>query len=281
MFHREMAFAGTWYPAGREACERLVREYGADAAPAEGARCGVVPHAGWVFSGALAARVFGTLVPAPEVELVIVVGGHLGGRDPVVAMSEGRWETPFGPFRIHTGFREELEALPRVVLESERRAYPDNSTELQLPFAKYRYPEAELLVLRAPPSSDALVLGQRLAAYLERTGIRAVAVASTDLTHYGDNYGFAPHGRGAGALRWVREENDPAFIEAVASGEGERILAVSRERHNACSAGAVAAVNEVARARGLRFEPLDYATSADVMPRDLSSFVGYLAGVYR
>jgi MEMO1 family protein len=283
---RAMEFAGAWYPARPEAAERQIRAWWAQPLPPglAPARLGVAPHAGWEYSGRLAARVFQALLPAPEVALVIVIGGHLRPGDPVVTMVEGEWETPFGPMPVHGGFRDELQALGSagaVRWETPQRSTADNSTELQLPFARYRYPRAELLPLRAPPGPLALELGRRLADYLERTGLAAVGVASTDLTHYGPAYGFEPKGRGPQALRWVREENDPAFIEAVAGGDGERLLAVANTRHCACSAGAVAALGEVARRHGWRFAALDYATSADVKPGDSHNFVGYLAGVYQ
>jgi len=302
-FQRRMHFAGTWYPAGGGACEEAIRafeaempggssgtdgeDHGADGEdpPSPPSRWGVVPHAGWVYSGRLAARVFRAL-PAETpgespVDLVIVLGGHLRPEDPVLAMTEGSWQTPLGNLKIHRGFRADLESLPRIRFEDAHFHDPDNSVELQLPFVAHRFPQAKLLPLRVPPGPDALVLGRLLADCLERTGLNAVAVASTDLTHYGPNYGFEPHGRGEAGLRWVTTENDPAYIDAVTSGEGERILRVAAERHNACSSGAVAALNEIARRQGARFEPLAYATSSDIMPHDATNFVGYVGGVFR
>ncbi|MCH7477700.1 MAG: AmmeMemoRadiSam system protein B [SAR324 cluster bacterium] len=279
---RPMDFAGSWYPATPRACEQKILEFISTplAEDSPRGRYGIAPHAGWVFSGPLAGRVFQAFPVGAEIGLVVVLGGHLGRGDPVVAMTEGEWETPFGPFPIHSGFRSDLDELGGVEFETEQRYRPDNSTELQLPFAKFRFPEAQLLPIRVPPSSLAIQLGRRLAAYLARSGLRAVVVASTDLTHYGPNYHFEPRGRGEEALRWVREENDPAFIRAVEGGEGEAILSTVHRCSNACSAGAVVALNEVARAEGLRFQPLAYGTSADTGPRDKRNFVGYLAGVY-
>ncbi len=282
MSRRPMELAGSWYPGRAPACEAKIRELkGASAPPQEErARFGVVPHAGWLFSGSLAARVFDHLGET-DPRLVIVLGGHLRSSDPLISMCEGSWETPFGPFPIHEGFREELEKFPSVVFERENRFFSDNSIEVQLPFAKFGFPEAELLPIRVPPSPVAPELGRRLANYLAEKKIRACVVASTDLTHYGENYGFEPEGRGERALRWVREVNDPAFIQAVESGDSKTVLSVAAEASNACSAGAVAALTELAGGEGLRFRPLAYATSAEAGPRDTRNFVGYLGGIFR
>src|SRR3972149_12224106 len=130
-----MDFGGNWYPAGREACRHGIEAYWEQAGEQpgtplfHGARLGVAPHAGWMSSGRLAARVFQWLVDDPVIELVIVLGGHLHGSDPIVAMTEGSWETPFGPFPIHGGFAEHLRRLEPVRYEREGRYTPDNSTE--------------------------------------------------------------------------------------------------------------------------------------------------------
>ena len=302
---RPMAFAGNWYPREAARCIAAIEGFRGEAA-ALGAgenfpRLGVVPHAGWVFSGALAGRVFAQLgagctkqgVQGPEIggvtgqpgspqaaQLVIVLGGHLGASQDIVAMEGGRWQTPLGPLQLHTGFHASLKKLGRVRWESASQRSPDNSVEVQLPFVKYWFPEAEVLALRVPPSAVAVALGRALVDYLGQSGLATVAVASTDLTHYGPAYNFQPQGHGAQALEWVRRENDPAFITALAAGVPEDILSVSRSRQNACSAGATAALAVLAGAEGARFSKLGYATSADVLPKG-ENFVGYVGGVYQ
>lgn len=281
MIQRPMNFAGAWYPADRESCRREIEgflqvpldELGHDA------RLGVVPHAGWVYSGRLAARVFQHLTEEPTVDLVVILGGHLGPRDSLLAMVEGAWDTPFGPFAIHTGFAPVLEGFAKVRIEGERHR-PDNSTELQLPFAKHKFPEAELLPMRVPPNETAIELGRALADYVAEQHLDAVVVASTDLTHYGPNYGFMPRGQGIEALNWVRTSNDAALIRMIERGDSAAILDYARRDHSACSIGAVVAVNEMAQRRSQRFQVLDYATSADVAGDDADNFVGYVAGIY-
>ena len=281
---RPMDFAGSWYPSSETGCTAEIEKYTEQAGVADGdrskIRLGVAPHAGWLFSGAVSARVYQALAGNREASLVVILGGHLGPTHPILAMTEGAWQTPFGPFTIHQGFRQELERFSNVLFETPQNYHKDNSTELQLPFARHRFPKAELLPIRIPPSPVALEFGRALGDYLARTAPDAVVVASTDLTHYGPAYGFSPRGVGERALRWVREVNDPMFIEAVREGAGLELMEVAQRCHNACSAGAVAAVNEVARLQRARFRQVGYATSADAGPRDKENFVGYLGGVY-
>jgi AmmeMemoRadiSam system protein B len=303
MFRRPMAFAGSWYPDTVEGCLEQMRRWEQAAAPSATprqkpadapppARFCVSPHAGWMYSGRLAARAVQAMTAgaasADPVRLVVLLGGHLHRDDPIITMSEGEWETPFGVFPIHAGFDRFLDGLPEVVRETQQRSEPDNSIEVLLPIAKRAFPGAELLPIRVPPSEVALELGARLARHLAAEGLAAVAIASTDLTHYGPNYGFEPRGRGPDAERWVREENDPLFLKAIERGSGRDILDTARRQRNACCPGAVAALNEIVRAQGgpPAFHALDYATSLDAArelspgERESRNFVGYLAGVY-
>ncbi|MFI5399763.1 MAG: AmmeMemoRadiSam system protein B [SAR324 cluster bacterium] len=294
MFHRSMALAGTWYPRTAAACLERMRAWeqpyaAATPHPDSAARCCIAPHAGWMYSGRLAARAIRAAAGtgADTVRLVVVLGGHLHRDDPVIAMCEGQWETPFGPFLIHPGFDSRLEGLPDVVRESSSRNEPDNSVEVLLPFARMFFPKAELLPIRVPPSEVALDLGARLAGYLASEGMPAAVIASTDLTHYGPSYGFEPRGRGVAAEQWVREQNDPQCIRAIESGSGRTILDSARRQRNACCPGAVAAINEIVRAHAMppNFRMLEYATSLDAAREAdpgvaAHDFVGYVAGIY-
>lgn len=283
-----MAFGGAWYPAGAEACEAQILAFGAgdasdQASPAHygvvpGPHFGVVPHAGWVYSGSIAAGVVAALVPPDAVDVVVVLGGHLAPEKPIVAMGAGKWQTPFGPFTIHSGTREALQGLSPILWEDDSGFRDDNSTELQLPLLKYRYPHAELIVMRLPPGPLALEAGAALGAYLSAKNLRAVALASTDLTHYGPNYGFQPKGTGTEALNWVREINDQRFIKALQKGNGKEIITEAQTHQNACSAGATAALTQLAHNQ--QFSPTHYATSAEAGAKDRQNFVGYVGGVY-
>ena len=103
---------------------------------------------------------------------------------------------------------------------------------------------------------------------------RVVVLGSTDLTHYGPNYGFAPNGHGPEAVKWVKEVNDKKFIDQALKLDGPGMLKAAQADQSACSAGGAVAAVAAAKAQGAQKAALiDYYTSYDVMPGD--SFVGY------
>ena len=106
-----------------------------------------------------------------------------------------------------------------------------------------------------------------------------VVLGSTDLTHYGRNYNFTPHGLGPEALRWVKEENDASLVEALTNLRGEEALYLAERNHSACSIGAaVTALSYGACWGNTTGKLVEYKTSCDIRPSD--SFVGYAGIVY-
>lgn len=263
-----------WYPGTGEETRETIERFRRDIPEAEPRGCaGVAPHAGWYFSGKIAFRVFDGLMR--EAETVVVVGGHLHSGDGILAAQEDGYETPLGPLPADL---ELLEGLRKMVPVEEDR-YIDNTVEVQLPFVKYLFPGARALAMRASPSADAIGLGKALRSAADILERRVVVVGSTDLTHYGSNYGFSPAGGGKEALRWVMEVNDRAFIESLLEMRAEEALRHARESQSACSAGgAVAAMTFAGESGAERGDLLSYMTSYDVQPAE--SFVGYAGILY-
>jgi len=245
------------------------------------ARAAIAPHAGWIFSGRLAARSVAALVDA---QTVAVIGGHLPPSAAPLVATEDAFDTPLGPLEADGELRSALEAAlaaaagdrlgRRAVLRPDDVA--DNTVEVQLPLVKARFPAARLVWLRAPNGPAALTLGSALAAAAASLGRSVACLGSTDLTHYGPAYGFSPKGRGSAAESWVREVNDRGLIEALLALDPAEVLRRGEEEGSACSSGAAAAALSFALASGAkRAELLGYATSLEV--HSDSSFVGYAA----
>ena len=300
MILREPRLPHGWYPRDKDAIKEFLDPFakGMDPKAFEGnsrnfASAAVAPHAGWYYSGLCAASAVSSL--DRDAGTVAVIGGHLGEGMPILIAGEDGVKTPFGHMLID---RELRDAFKKQVSGSPDR-YQDNTVEVLLPMVHYFFPSSRLLWLRFPAELSSFEAGRLLAECAENLGRRIVVLASTDLTHYGLNYGYSPHGSGKQALEWVKKINDAAFVSAVLEGDPSQVLKHAQEDFSACSAGAVLGALGFVDCREklsermhrgtmsgtISFEAvsrlLDYRTSADTelacgneIP---DSFVGYAA----
>jgi len=277
---RKRGLPGGWYPFDGKDCKREIESYLEGWSPSQfpGAGVGgIVPHAGWYFSGRLAARVFSSLKSQKKFDAVVLYGGHLGPQDLPRVVTEEVWETPFGGIEIHSGLVKSL--MRRIDAIRESPSSGDNTIEVQLAMMKYFFPEAKLLAVRSPLSLKADALGKEIAGIARAEGISILAVGSTDLTHYGPNYGLLVKGVGPASVEWVKKENDKGFIDQAIRMDTEGLLKHARENDSACSAGAAAAAIATCKVLGAEKGVLiDYYTSYDILPDN--SFVGYAGIVY-
>ncbi len=281
MTRRQRTLPRGWYPYDGKDCKREIESYlegwsFSQSQSIEGLG-GIVPHAGWYFSGKLATRVFYSLKSKGKVDVVVLYGGHLSPDHPPLIVMEDKWETPFGDIEIHTDFVKSL--MKKIDTKKESPQSGDNTMEVQLAMVKYFFPESKLLALRSPSSLRAKELGESVAEVAQTEGISILAVGSTDLTHYGPNYGFMPKGVGPKAVEWVKKENDKGFVDRALGMDIEGLLEHAGEHDSACSAGAAASAVATCRALGAKKGVLlDYYNSYEIMPDD--SFVGYAGILY-
>lgn len=278
---------GAFYTASPGRCRQWIDELCASADLVESPGtllAGIVPHAGWQFSGAVAAAVWKNLAAkaSPTPQTVILFGAvHFPGVDINTAFPEGEWATPLGPLEVDHALLERLrrEIGPGILREGERAHERDHAIEVQLPFVKALLPECRILPIAAPPGCGGEELGTRIGELTRDAPI--IAVGSTDLTHYGERYFFAPAGSGESAHAWMLE-NDSRMIERMLNMQVERIEEEAASHHNACGPGAITATVAFARSRGAkRGTLLRHTTSHDVYPDGpFEMAVGYSGIVY-
>jgi len=266
---REYSLQDGWYPRDREDVTQFLSKFKKDG---PFSRAAIAPHAGWFYSGRLAALAAASL--QPDAETVAVIGGHLPAGSQRLFAMEDAVRTPFGPMPIDI----ELRAALQKKLGGAEDRFRDNTVEVLLPMVRFFFPQAKLLWLRLPSEISSFDAGKTIVQTAAKLNRKINVLASTDLTHYGRNYGFSPHGTGISALRWVRETNDANFIRAVTAGQGGEVLLRAERDSSACSAGAVLGALGFAEEAGLgNARLLEYATSADVLGETPDSFVGYAA----
>jgi AmmeMemoRadiSam system protein B len=263
---RENSLPGGWYPRDKAEISRFLGGFQQGTALAA-----VAPHAGWYYSGKIAAGAVSSL--DKNVETVAIIGGHLPAGYPPLYAEEDAVSTPFGDVAIDGELRAAVKGETGGVPDN----YRDNTVEVLVPMVRFFIPSAHLLWLRLPSEMSSFEAGKAIAAAAKKLGRRVAVLASTDLTHYGPNYGFTPKGTGPAALRWVEEVNDKGFIEAVLSGDPAAVLERAETDRSSCSAGAVVGAMGFGGAAGLGPARLiEYGTSAGVSDKDVpDDFVGY------
>lgn len=284
---RRPVVAGQFYPADRAGCIRMIEECLPTRLPDELPQpivAGVVPHAGWVFSGPTAARVFVAIKSQFSPETVVLLSAnHRWGGGRAAVYGDGAWLTPLGEAEVDADLAQAVirEGAGMLVDAPEAHA-GEHSAEVQVPFIQYLFPQAHILPILISPEESAPAVGEAIARAIVASGKKAVVVGTTDLTHYGAMYyGFAPAGSGERALAWARA-NDERIIRLMLEMRAEEIVPEAESHHNACGGGAIAATVAAARALGARKGVLlEHTNSHLVMPRGpATDFVGYAAVVF-
>jgi len=293
MMIREPVVAGTFYPRDRAQClaqlqaslDRARARAGGDD-PLSGVERivgGIVPHAGWVCSGAVAARVFLAVAARRHPAVVVLFGAvHVMHGERASIFPSGAWETPLGQIEIDARLAERLCSQTNLLEPAPHAHDGEHSIEVQAPFIQHLLPSARIVPIMAPPTDTAASLGAAVGRACKSYRADVVFIGSTDLTHYGPGYGCTPHGVGPAGLEWAKNVNDRRMIELVLAMREADVVGEAATSENACGAGAIAAVIAASKAYGAtRATLLEHATSFEVLrelvAEPMRDAVGYAA----
>ena len=183
---RDYSLPMGWYPRDGEAVSAFLSEFDT---VKRSSRAAIMPHAGWYYSGRTAA--LGAASLQRDAETVVILGGHLGAENPPLFAMEDAVRTPFGSMPIDADLRS---ALSKEI-GGAKDGYRDNTVEVLLPMAHYFFPKANLLWLRLPAALESFESGKTISRIAAKLNRKIAVFGSTDLTHYGRNYGFSPQGK--------------------------------------------------------------------------------------
>ncbi len=276
---RPAAVAGQFYPKEPAKLEAAVKAFLADAVPARNERpvALVLPHAGYVYSGQIAADGW-RQAAGRAYDLVVILGTNhtTPGFSGASVYPGAGFRTPLGVAEVDTAAAAALLATGGPFNSDARVHEREHSIEVQVPFAQVVLPDARILpVVVGTEDPPALArIAQALARVL--AGRRVLIVASSDLSHYPDSEGSLAADR---AVLAAIARLDPAALQQVAAAQlraGHRGLETC-----ACGEGAVMVAMEAARALGARRGiVLSRANSGDVPVGDPAHVVGYGAVMF-
>ncbi len=252
---RPPAFAGRFYPDRPAELARLVRALLAQVPPANGQvpKALIAPHAGYIFSGPIAASAYAQFIPACQlIQRIILLGpSHHIALDGMATSSAHAFATPLGLVPLDLDTTRQIISLPQVQQLDEAHAC-EHSLEVQLPFLQAVLGDFTLVPLAVGDAAP-----QDVADVLDAIwgGPETRIVISSDLSHYQDHQ--------------TARRLDRATAQAI---EALNPNGIGEER--ACGRIPIRGLLQIATQRNLRARTLDLRTSGDTAgPRD--QVVGY------
>ncbi len=290
---RPAVLAGSWYPGDAVMLARAVDGYlaaargAADLPPAPAGRpwLGLAPHAGYRYSGAVAGRLFASLPDSPPRSLFILAPSHRVRLDRPSLSGAAAFATPLGEVAVDVAAVARLAGTGAFAID-DRAHRDEHAVEIQLPFVQRRWPRAVPAIV--PVLVPGLDAAARAAAAAALAGVRddeTLLLVSSDLTHYGDAYGYAPFPTGgaaadpATALAAAIERLDAGALLRLLAGDGPGLREYGRRTGiTMCGLEAAALALEGGPPPGHQAALLGYARSGD-RDGDYTMSVSYAAAL--
>jgi|SRR5579863_2785564 len=262
---RQAVVAGRFYPRDRDALLTDLRSYLSPAETALPALGCVAPHAGYIYSGAVAGAVFANIDIAQH---CIVLGpNHTGKGRPLAIMSNGAWETPLGSVPIDSALANALKQEFSLLTEDSDAHHSEHAIEVELPFLQTRRPDLTFVPIALGTGQFEILkkLGEAVADVVQKQDEDILIIASSDMNHYESDI--------------ITREKDRRAIDRLLALDARGLFdVVKKEDISMCGFGpAVVMLTATKRLGATKSELVRYATSGDVSG-DRETVVGY-AGV--
>jgi AmmeMemoRadiSam system protein B len=259
---RRPAVAGQFYPGTKEALEEEIRRLMPRSKNPRKVLAAIAPHAGYVYSGAVAGRVFSeAIVPRTA---IVLAPNHTGLGAKAAIFSEGGFRIPTGVVPISKALSKALVANAPEIREDYTAHMAEHSLEVLLPFLLARQPKLAIvpLVLSHMGTSSCRSLGEAVSKTIRESGEDVLIVASSDMNHYED--------------QTTTLEKDRMAIERVLALDAAGLISTcSEHRISMCGVVPSAVAIYASSMLGAKKATLvDHATSGDVSG-DFKAVVGY------
>lgn len=272
IFVREPAVSGMFYPDDPTKLRKDIEAYLKDAVAPDFKEniVGIIsPHAGYIYSGKVAAYGF-KMVAKKQYDTVVIIGpSHRAYFEGVALWKKGSFKTPLGVIDIDEDIAREIVDAGGIVKPNMETHREEHSLEVQLPFLQSVLNNFKIvpLIMGIQTSSACRELVQSIAKVLQGSKKKFLIVGSTDLSHYHPS--TTARKLDDIIVRHLDTFNIPGMIEDVETGRTE-----------ACGAGPIIATMMLSQKLGAdRGKVLKYADSGDVSG-DRSGVVGYVSAMF-
>ncbi len=265
MSDRSPAVAGQFYQSSKAALTKELASLIDKEARKVDCMGAVSPHAGYIYSGAVAGKVISRI--KLKESLIILGPNHTGLGAPFAIMSSGRWRMPMGDVSIDSDLASAILENSKYIKDDPSAHLYEHSIEVQLLFLQYLKSDLKFVPIAiSTVERDTLIaLGEELAGSILKAKREVVIIASSDMTHYED--------------REAATKKDRKAIDAILRLDVDGLLdEIKRWDITMCGFAPTAVMITALKMLGAKeAELVDYKTSGDVSG-DYSSVVGY-AGI--
>ncbi len=183
---RKPAVAGQFYPGSKASLEAEVNRFlNVDAKPRK-AMGAVAPHAGYIYSGAVAGAVFASVV-VPR-RCIVLSPNHTGMGERAAVWARGSWQIPTGSIPVDEALAKKLLAACGELADDHSAHLAEHSLEVELPFLLARQPELSIvpICISRVDVGECRRIGEAIAEVIRSEKEEILIVASSDMNHYED-----------------------------------------------------------------------------------------------
>jgi len=214
----------------------------------------VSPHAGYMYSGPIAAHGFYEVALDGTPDTIIILGpNHRGFGEDISIMAEGKWETPLGEIEIDADIAEKIIKNSKIIKSDEKAHQYEHSIEVQLPFIQYIFDKntkfVPICMTRQDINTDIEIAKSICSSVV---GKNVLIIASSDFTHY--------------EPQEYAENVDKQAINTILEFNPQKLYdIIYQQRLTMCGPGPITAMLIACKTLGAKkAELLKYATSGDI-----------------
>ncbi len=244
----------------------------------------IVPHAGYNFSGKIAARSFRQVAKGfLNIDSFIMLGPAHSGMGPAVAVSTWDFETPLGVVKNDTELAESI--TTGIIKHSDEAHFPEHSVEVQLPFLQHlseisgKEFQIVPVCIKQQNAITAKSIGEILHEAIRKSGKQVCVIASSDFTHAGSAYHYLPCPKNE-IIDWMYD-HDTEALQMIKNLDLEGFFEVKlKNRLTICGSGPIGSLLAYARLSGVKEGKVQkYSTSYETS-RNLRGVVGYASVIF-
>ncbi len=278
---RQPAVAGQFYESDpkrlkKQIEECFLHEVGPGSLPKKGESKeeilgAVVPHAGYMYSGPVAAHVYSELAKK-EPGSIVIMGPNHTGLGSGVSISKEDWKTPLGVVKANAELAESLWKNCEIIDHDETAHKYEHSIEVQLPFLQYIYEDFEFvpICIGLQDLQTAAEIGRALSELED-----VLILASSDFTHCGQRYEQLPPA-GMNCGEFATNQDKQAIKNIIELNEEDFVRTVNEKSISVCGYGPIAACVSSVKSKAKEGKLLKYASSGDITG-DYAQVVAYAA----